>query len=123
MAVVKSISKVNGEEIDIYIEVDKVPEVSDSKKVYRDTRDNIAQKAVTTVGDLFGDGLSLSRKCAAQVISSVNQMNDAIKPNDFEVQLAIKLDSEVGAVIAKASAEAQMQVTMKWILKETPKQP
>lgn len=118
MPVVKSTRVVDGETVDIYIEVDEVPQVSP----YKDVRDSAAKKAVTAVGDLFGDGLMLSRQCATQVIDSVKQMHEAVKPNEFEVQLAIKLDSEVGAVIAKASAGAQMQVTMKWTLKETPKQ-
>ena len=34
--------------------------------------------------------------------------------DEFEVSLAIKLDAEVGAILAKTSAGAQMQVTMKW---------
>jgi hypothetical protein len=55
-------------------------------------------------------------------MDSVSQMSDSIKPNEFEVQLAIKFDSEMGAFIAKASAGAQMQVTMKWTLQKTPKQ-
>ncbi len=115
MAIVKSTSKVGDQEIDIYIEVDREPTSKDSDVIFRE---NAAQKAVKAVGDLFGDGLALTRNCAAKVIDSVNQMNDAIKPNEFEVQLAIKLDSEMGAVIAKAIAGAQMQVTMKWTLKE-----
>jgi hypothetical protein len=45
-------------------------------------------------------------------------MDDALRPLEFSVQLAIKLDSEVGAVIAKASAGAQLQVTMKWVKKD-----
>jgi hypothetical protein len=50
-------------------------------------------------------------------------MDDEVKPNEFEVQLAIKLNSEVGAALTKLGGEAQMQVTMKWTLKEKPKQP
>ena len=50
-------------------------------------------------------------------------MHDDVKPNEFEVQLAIKLNSEVGAALTKFGAEAQMQVTMKWTLKETPQKP
>ncbi len=122
MAIVKSTSKVGDEEVDIYIEVDRVPEVQDLENPYQDVRESLAKKAATAVGDLFGEGLALSRKCAAKVIDSVQQMGNDIKPHEFEVQLTIKLDSEMGAVIAKASTGGQMQVTMKWTLKETPKQ-
>ena len=32
----------------------------------------------------------------------------------MSVQLAIKLDTEVGALLAKIGTEAQMQVTLEW---------
>lgn len=123
MPIIKSTSEVEGEQIDIYIEVDEVPQVADSDNPYQDVRESLAKKAVKAVGNVFGDGLALSRRCAREVIHSVNQMDDEVKPNEFEVQLAIKLNSEVGAALTKLGGEAQMQVTMKWTLKETPKQP
>ena len=123
MPIIKSTSEVEGEQIDIYIEVDKAPQVPDSDNPYQDVRESIAKKAIKAVGNVFGDGLALSRRCAREVIHSVNQMDDEVKPNEFEVQLAIKLNSEVGAALTKFGGEAQMQVTMKWTLKEKPKQP
>ncbi len=126
MPIITSTSNtVNGEQIDIYIEVDEVPEGSDSKNPYTGVREreSLAKKAVKAVGNVFGDGLDLSRKCAEEVIRSVNQMSETVKPNEFEVQLAIKLNTEVGAALTKLGGEAQMQVKMKWTLKETPKQP
>jgi hypothetical protein len=121
--IIKSTSEVEGEQIDIYIEVDEEPQVPDSDNPYQDVRESIAKKAVKAVGNVFGDGLALSRRCAKEVIHSVNQMDDEVKPNEFEVQLAIKLNTEVGAALTKLGGEAQMQVTMKWTLKEKPKQP
>ncbi len=123
MPIIKSTSEVEGEQIDIYIEVDEAPQVPDSDNPYQDVRESLAKKAVKAVGNVFGDALALSRRCAREVIRSVNQMDDEVKPNEFEVQLAIKLNSEVGAALTKFGGEAQMQVTMKWTLKEKPKQP
>ncbi len=123
MPIIKSTSEVEGEQIDIYIEVDEEPQVPDSENPYQDVRESIAKKAIKAVGNVFGDGLALSRRCAREVSHSVNQMDDEVKPNEFEVQLAIKLNTEVGAALTKFGGEAQMQVTMKWTLKEKPKQP
>jgi hypothetical protein len=49
-------------------------------------------------------------------------MNHTTKPDELELQLGIKVGSEVSAFIAKASGEAQIQVRMKWKLKDTPQQ-
>lgn len=123
MPIIKSTSKVDGEQVDIYIEVDEIPETLYAESPYKHIRQGSAIKSLKAVENVFGDGLALSRKCAVQVIQSVRKMHDAVKPNEFEVQLAIKLNSEVGAVLTKFGGEAQMQVTMKWTLKETPQKP
>ncbi len=117
MAIAKSTSTIGNEEIKIYIQVDdKFKPQDESEPLYREIS---GQKVIKAAGDLFGDGLAVTRNCAAKVIESVNKMGDNIKPNEFEIQLGITLDSEAGVpMLAKAGAEAQMQVTMKWALKE-----
>jgi hypothetical protein len=118
--IIQSTSVVDGEEVKIYIQVDTIPS-ADEDEVFRGVTD---QKIVKVAGDLFSKGLTLSRDCAKEVIHSINQMSDAVKPNEFEVKLAIKLDSKAGVpYLVKLGAEAQMEVTMKWTLKEAPKQP
>ena len=74
----------------------------------------MAERVIESAEDLFGDGLKLAKNCATKVADSIDSMDDRIRPEQVEVQLAIKLDSEIGAVLAKASAGAQMQVTLRW---------
>lgn len=112
MHIIESKQKINNEEVAIYIEVDNLPFV---KSPYENVRGGEATKEViTAAGDLFGDAMKLTRNCAKQIVDSVKKMDEAIRPEEFEVKLAIKLDAEVGAVIAKASTGAQIEVTMKW---------
>lgn len=101
----------------IYVEVDQVREVEPAD-IYGEveTRGDAAQKVVTLARDVFGDGIELARSCAARVAQGLSNLPETMKPDEFELQLAIKLDSEIGAVIAKASAGAQMQVSMRWRL-------
>ncbi|MBN3945106.1 MAG: hypothetical protein HWQ38_00855 [Nostoc sp. NMS7] len=115
MAIIKSQDSVNGEEVTIYIEVDKISIVSDE---YGELRGIDTFKVVDKVRDVFGEAMRLTRDCAKRVVQSVEQMDKATRPEEFEIKLAIKLDSEVGAVIAKASTGAQIEVTMKWKPKE-----
>lgn len=117
MPIIQSTSVIDGEKVDIYIEVDTIPP-SDDDEVFRDS----GERVVRAAKDVFGRGLDLSRSCAKEVIQSISQMSDAVKPNEFEVKLAIKLDSKAGVpVLVKLGAEAQMEVTMKWTLKEPSK--
>lgn len=111
MPIIESKDIVNGEEVAIYIEVDNLPPV---RSPYENVRGGETTKVVAAVRDVFGEAMKLSRNCAKRVVDSVKQMDEATRPEEFEVKLAIKLDSEVGAVIAKASTGAQIEVTMKW---------
>ena len=113
MPVVASTTEsVANEEILIRIEVDTVPQITSP---YGDTLD--AADTLQKVGDLFGQGLALVKNCARSTVSAIQSIEKSALPDEFELQLAVKLDSEVGAVIAKAGAEAQLRVTMKWELK------
>jgi Trypsin-co-occurring domain 1 len=111
MPIIESKDTVNGEEISIYIEVDNLPT---KKSPYEDTRSIDTAKIVDATRDAFGEAMKLTRGCAKRVVDSVQKMEKSIRPEEFEVKLSIKLDSEVGAVIAKASAGTQIEVTMKW---------
>jgi hypothetical protein len=114
MPIIESKETINGEEVSIYIETD---ESLIKKGPYDDTRGDVAEKVITGIKDAFGDGLNLTHACAGRVVQMIKAMDNAVRPAEFSIQLAIKLDTEVGAVITKASAGAQLQVTMKWVQK------
>lgn len=117
MAIVKTISQLGNEKIEINIQVNDDFKVQNNPKPL--SRSTSGKEVIAAAKDLFGDGLALTRNCAAKVIESVTEMSDDIKPNEFEMKLSITLDSEAGVpMLAKAGAEAQMEVTMKWKLKE-----
>lgn len=110
MAIVKSVSTVEGQDVTIYIEVDELPGEESPYDDTRGGRSDIPEAA----RDLFEDGLALARNCAKQAVEGINKLDHAFRPEEFEVKLAIKMDSEMGAFLAKLSAGAQMEVTMKW---------
>lgn len=115
MPIVKdSVISSSGEEVIIYIEVDTVEQ---RNRYYGDLRGQ-GDQVVSAAKDVFGSGMKLIRTCTEQVVSSIQKVDQSVRPTEFEIQLSIKLDSEVGAILTKASAEAQIQVTMKWVKKE-----
>src|SRR5258708_19779412 len=90
----------------IYIEVDK-PEVISTANAFADTRDG-----QQVVSDVFNKGMDLLHTCAEQIVTTVKKVEQRARPAEFEVLLAIKLDAQVGAILAKTSTEAQLQVRL-----------
>jgi Trypsin-co-occurring domain 1 len=110
MPIVKSTSIVEGEAIEIYIEVDDLPQ---EKSPYGNTRGE-GREIPAAAKDMFESGLDLARQCAKQAVTGIQKLDQQFRPEEFEIKLAVKLDSEVGALLAKVSTGAQMEVTMKW---------
>lgn len=110
-----------GQEVTIYIEVDekKASILSDSKGTtrsydpYTDTRS--LPKQVQTA---FESATELIHTCAERIAHSIQTVPPQIRPKECEVQFAVKVDAELGAILAKSSMEAQLQVTLKWVDKE-----
>jgi hypothetical protein len=101
----------------IYIEVDEPPP-GDGTSIYaeQETR-GAAGRAVAVARDVFDEGVELARSCAARVADALGTLPGGVRPpNEFELQLAIKLDAQLGAILTKATAGAQMQVTLRWQL-------
>ncbi len=95
-----------GQEAVIYIEVDKSLAEHDP---YARTRG--APKQVKAA---FEGAMPLLRTCTEHIAVTVRTMPDTMRPDCFEVQFAIKIDTELGAVIARTSTEAQLKVCLIW---------
>lgn len=58
-------------------------------------------KAMTTIQNMAG-----------RVNSAVQKIES--RPNHVEIEFGIKFDAEVGVIVAKASMEASLNVTLTW---------
>ena len=112
MPIVKDITvNQDGKETVFYIEVDKLP----AEQRSYETRGPVEDALKKTHG-IFTSAMDLIHDCAGQVAQTLNTLNQDVGFSELEVQLSMKFDASVGvAVIAQTSAEAQLQVTMKWI--------
>lgn len=116
MSIIKSTESINGEDFTILIESNL-----QTQDASRATRGSPIADTLTQAQGVFSSGVNLVRHCAMQVVEGIQNLDDHLKPEELEVQLAIKLGSDAGAILVKLSGEAQMQVKMKWKLKdETP---
>jgi predicted butyrate kinase (DUF1464 family) len=109
MAIVVSTS--NGEDSSgILIEVEQVGFEGNE---YRDMK-----AALNRISGLYDEALQLANDCARKVSEQITALAPAIRPAEYTIQFGIKLDAEVGAFIAKSTAGAQLQVSLKWISKQ-----
>jgi|SRR5215467_6614331 len=100
----------------IYVELDAAESADGLGAVYGDveTRETSAAKVLSIARDVYADGLDLARRCAEQAARRFADVGEGLRPDEVELQLAIKLDAVLGAVLVKAGAEAQLQVTFRW---------
>jgi hypothetical protein len=76
-------------------------------------------QVVVQASNAFKGALQLIHTCAMQVSTTIHHIPTELRPKEFEVQFAVKIDGKAGAFIAESSAGAQLQVTLKWGEKET----
>src|SRR5450759_1683171 len=88
-----TVTNADGETVTIYIEVDEAQVLNP----YVDVRGE-GIRVVEAAKDVFGCGMTLVRTCAEQIVRAVQQVDQVARPTEFEVELAIKLDSQVGAI-------------------------
>lgn len=123
MTITHSTEIINGEAITILIETADSPDsTAQTTERTRATTRGVASDTLRHAQNVFSDGVALVRHCATQVVTGVQSLDDSLKPETIEVQLAIKLGSSAGAVLVNLSSEAQMQVKLTWKLKNTPSQ-
>jgi enoyl-CoA hydratase/carnithine racemase len=97
----------------IYIEVGSAPATTSwDADAVRGTR---AEKAVEVATDLLDDAVELARACAAKFSAGLADIKkDARSPDEVSLEIGITMDAQFGAVLAKARAGAQLQVTLTW---------
>ena len=107
MAIIKDVLKnEHGDNITMYIEVDD-EKMSAPAITPKDLLPPLAQ-------DSFAQAMSLIRTCSSQVAGTVQALPEEVRPRRFEVAFAVKIDAQFGAILAKVSGEAQLQVTLIW---------
>jgi hypothetical protein len=107
MPIVRDTIQKDGQQVEIYIEVEEAAGAGD------DFLDN-SHRVINTAREMFASGMNLIQTCAEQVWETIERVEQNMRPSECEVQLSIKLDTQVGAILVNTGAEAQLQVTLKW---------
>lgn len=115
MAVVRSSAGADTAGPLVFIEVEEDPEARSAWSDDLVLGPNPAERVVVATRDMLSDSVELARTCAARFSRGLQNLPDGIQPPDEVVlELGIKLDAELGAVLAKARSSAQLKVTVTW---------
>ena len=83
-----------------------------------DTQDNYHSEKVgvsdvaSQVAGSFRTALETIRLVAGATVKEIRSIDVSSSPDEFQLQFGIKLSGEYGALVAKASGEAQISVTL-----------
>jgi Trypsin-co-occurring domain 1 len=67
---------------------------------------------IRVVGQTFDGALARVRDAATAALAQFQEM--ARQPDEVEIKFGVKLDAEVGAVIAKTGVTGQLEVKLTW---------
>jgi hypothetical protein len=91
----------------IFVEVDEVKTASGSGIVLAGADDQIHQ-----ISTKFSKALSPIRQVANDVLQQLQELTQS--PEEVTIEFGLKLNFEAGALIAKASTEGNLKVSIKW---------
>lgn len=62
----------------------------------------------------FADVTSLIRSLAKGLVREIRELEQEVGPKEFTIEFGVKLDTEVGAVLASSKTGASLMVKLKW---------
>jgi hypothetical protein len=119
MAIIKSTLS-DGTEL--MIETDDIiqKEMLTEKDDFRSVSSSV-EKIVDSGKNLFHETISRIQLCAAEISTGINNIKEALRPDEVEASLAFKLTAEAGVILTKLSGEAQLTVKLVWKNEKTNK--
>lgn len=75
-------------------------------------------KEIEKAKSKFEEAISTIKIVAESVVKKTKEVLDS--PDEIEIKIGLKFTAEAGAIIAKTSAEGNLEVTLKWKNNHTP---
>ncbi|WP_344917815.1 CU044_2847 family protein [Streptosporangium oxazolinicum] len=97
----------------IQIELDELA-TNDHSSIYDGDTRGALEKPLAISRHLFSEAIQMVTTCAYEVGDQIEAMAEKARPDEFEMQIAVKVDGKVGAKIVELSSGAQLLVTLRW---------
>ena len=98
--------------------VDNHPIYIEAEPTYGSEQTTSLDEAVERAGDALEQARTTIVSVATSMVGAVTDLANATQPNEFTLEFAIKFNAEGRAIVAKASAEANLKITMKYVRAE-----
>ncbi len=92
-----------------FLVVEAGPAENSANKVMRGSP---AAATIATASDTFESALEKVRDAAESLLHELRQL--AQPPDEVAVEFGVKMNAEAGAIIARASAEANFKINLTW---------
>ena len=69
---------------------------------------------VTRLQGNFEDIIKVIKETAESAHDGLQNIENAAKPNEYEISFGLKLNANAGVVFAQAGSEGSFQITLKW---------
>ena len=83
----------------------------------------MSDKDLQRMQDALERAMGTMKAMARRVADTVRELEGSVRPNEAEVEFGINLSAEAGALLAKASTEAQISVKLKWEIAQVEPKP
>jgi len=100
---------------------DLLPVTIDGHTIYIETESTYGSEDTTSVeetvqraGDAFVRAQATVTAVAKGMVEAVRRLDRASTPDEFTMEIAIKFNAEGTAILARAGAEANLRITMKY---------
>jgi len=115
MPLIRTIQRIDGKDVEIFVETD-LPSASTAGYDYGLQRgaEGVPARIIQGAADSLNKGLDIAKNCALSVAQKMDELGEKARPDEVELKFGVKLDAEVGAVLTKTSAEAHLEITLKW---------
>ena len=88
-------------------------DIDKNGSLFSQAASDVGGKVIQKAKEYFDDKMSQIKAFASSVAKTIENIDG--KPNEVEVEFAVKFGAEAGVIISSISSEANITIKLKWI--------
>ena len=99
----------------LQVDIEGEPILIEVNSAYGSQPTTSVQNSVEKVGDAFEQAKGTIIHVSSSMVKAVRRLDQAVTPHEFTMEFGIKFTAEGTVMLASATAECNIKVTMKYI--------